>query len=269
MSQRKAYPSDLSEAQWELIEKLVPETKPGGRPPTHPRREVVNAILYVLRSGCAWRMMPHDLPPKETAYACFALWSRDGTWTLIEETLRLKVRKAAGKKPAPTAAIMDSQSVKTSDQGGPRGFDAGKQTIGRKRHILVDTLGLIWLISVTAASVQDHDGALLLFAKLFARGLGRLRVIWADSAYNVQKLFGWLSGQRPRRPLRLEVVRRDPATRGFVVLPHRWIVERTFGWLNKCRRLSKDYERKLNHSESMIRVASIHLMLRRLTPKTA
>lgn len=269
MSERKAYPSDLSEAQWELIKGMVPETKPGGRPPTHTRREVVNAILYVLRSGCAWRMMPHDLPPKETAYACYALWTRDGTWTLIEETLRARVRKAAGRKPAPTAAIMDSRAVKTSDQGGPRGFDVGKQTIGRKRHILVDTLGLIWLVSVTAASVQDHDGALLLFAKLFARGLGRLRVIWADSAYHAQKLYDWLAGQRPRRPLRLEVVRRDPATKGFVVLPRRWIVERTFGWLNKCRRLSKDYERKLNHSESMIRLASISLMLRRLTLKSA
>lgn len=124
-------------------------------------------------------------------------------------------------------------------------------------------------MSVTAASVQDHDGALLLFAKLFARGLGRLRVIWADSAYNAQKLFDWLSGQRPRRPLRLEVVKRDPLTKGFVVLPHRWIVERTFAWLGKCRRLSKDYERKIAHSESMIRVASIHLMLRKLTLKTA
>lgn len=269
MSERKAYPSDLSDAQWELIKDLVPETLPGGRPPKYTRREVVNAILYILRGGCAWRMMPHDLPPKETAYACYALWSKNGTWTLIEETLRARVRKAAGKKPAPTAAIMDSQAVKTSDQGGPRGFDVGKQTVGRKRHILVDTLGLIWLVSVTAASVQDHDGALLLFAKLFTRGLGRLRVIWADSAYHAQKLYDWLAGQRPRRPLRLEVVRRDPVTKGFVVLPRRWIVERTFGWLNKCRRLSKDYERKLNHSESMIRLASISLMLRRLTLKSA
>ena len=248
---------------------MVPEPKPGGRPPVHERREVVNAIFYVLRSGCAWRMMPHDLPPKETAYGCYALWIKNGTWALIEETLRARVRKAAGKRPAPTAAIMDSQAVKTSDQGGPRGFDVGKQTVGRKRHILVDTLGLIWLVSVTAASVQDHDGALLLFARLFTRGLGRLRVIWADSAYNAQKLFDWLTNQRPRRALRLEVVRRDPATKGFVVLPRRWIVERTFGWLNKCRRLSKDYERKLNHSESMIRLASISLMLRRLTLKSA
>ena len=145
----------------------------------------------------------------------------------------------------------------------------GKQTIGRKRHLLVNTLGLIWLVSVTAASVQDHDGALLLFAKLFARGLGRVRMSWADSAYHAQKLLDWLANQRPRRPLRLEVVRRDPATKGFVVLPRRWIVERTFGWLNKCRRLSEDYERKLNHSESMTRLASISLMLRRLTLKSA
>ena len=159
MSERKAYPSDLSDEQWELIRNLVPEPLTGGRPAKYERREVVNAILYVLRSGCAWRMMPHDLPSKETAYGCFALWTKDGTWEKIEERLRGKVRKAAGKRPAPTAAIIDSQAVKTSDAGGPRGFDVAKQVIGRKRHIMVDTLGLIWLVTVTAASVQDRDGA--------------------------------------------------------------------------------------------------------------
>lgn len=269
MSERKAYPSDLRDEQWELIRHLVPEPLAGGRPAKHERREVVNAILYVLRSGCAWRMMPHDLPPKETAYACFALWSEDGTWEKIEAVLRTRVRKAVGKKPAPTAAIIDSQAVKTSDQGGPRGFDVAKQTIGRKRHLMVDTLGLIWLVSVTAASVQDRDGALLLFAKLFQKGLGRVRLIWADSAYKAQKLWDWLTAHLPRRGLRLEVVERAVDAKGFVVLKRRWVVERTFGWLNKCRRLSKDYERHTRHSEAMIRLASIQLMLRRLTLKSA
>ena len=269
MSERKAYPSDLRDEQWALIKHLVPEPLTGGRPAKYARREVVNAILYVLRSGCAWRMMPHDLPPKETAYACFALWSEDGTWEKIEEVLRVRVRKAAGKKPAPTAAILDSQAVKTSDQGGPRGFDVAKQTIGRKRHVLVDTLGLIWLVQVTAASVQDRDGALGLFAKLCTRGLGRVRMIWADSAYNAGKLWAWLAAHLPRRGVRLEVVERAADAKGFVVLKRRWVVERTFGWLNKCRRLSKDYERKTAHSEAMIRIASIQLMVRRLTLNTA
>ena len=269
MSERKAYPSDLSDEQWELIRDLVPQPLSGGRPAKHARREVVNAILYVLRSGCAWRMMPHDLPPKETAYACFALWTKDGTWEQIEERLRGKVRRAAGKKPAPTAAIIDSQAVKTSDAGGPRGFDVAKQTVGRKRHLLVDTLGLIWLVTVTAASVQDRDGALLLFAQLCQRGLGRVRLIWADSAYHAQKLWDWLAAHLPRRGLLLSVVERVAGTKGFVVLKRRWVVERSFGWLNKCRRLSKDYERKTAHSEAMIRLASIQLMVRRLTLKTA
>ena len=269
MSERKAYPSDLNDAEWAQVEPLVPAPLPGGRPAKYERREILNAILYVLRSGCAWRMMPHDLPPKETAYAYFERWSEDGTWEKIEAVLRGKVRRAAGKKPAPTAAILDSQAVKTSDQGGPRGFDVAKQTIGRKRHVLVDTLGLIWLVQVTAASVQDRDGALLLFARLCQHGLGRVRLLWADSAYNAQKLWDWLAAHLPRRGVRLEVVERDAAAKGFVVLKHRWIVERTFGWLNKCRRLSKDYERHTRHSETMIRLASIHLMARRLAAQTA
>ena len=269
MSKRKACPSDLSDAEWQQIESLVPRPLPGGRPAKYERREIVNAVLYVLRSGCAWRMMPHDLPPKETAYAYFERWSEDGTWEQIEAELRNKVRRVAGKKPAPTAAIIDSQAVKTSDAGGPRGFDVAEQTISRQRHVLVDTLGLIWLVHVTAASVQDRDGALLLFAQLCQCGLGRVRLIWADSAYKAQKLWDWLATHLPRRGRRLELVERDATATGFVVLKRRWVVERTFGWLNKCRRLSKDYERKTKQSETMIRLASISLMTRRLTLKTA
>ena len=263
-SQRKAYPSDMSDREWEQIAGLIPPPLPGGRPPKYARRELVNAILFVLRSGCAWRMLPHDLPPKASAYGYFDRWTKAGVWEAVAAALRAKVRRAEGRRPAPTAAIMDSQAVKTGDQGGPRGFDVGKQTIGRKRHILVDTPGLIWAVCVTPASVQDHDGALLLFAKLCGRGLGRVRLIWADSAYRAAKLAAWLAAHLPRRGARLEVVERDAAARGFVVLRRRWVVERTFGWLNKCRRLSKDYERKLENSEAMIRVASISMMTRRL-----
>lgn len=269
MSERQAYPSDMSDEQWQQIEKLVPGPLPGGRPPKYERREIVNAILYVLRAGCAWRLMPHDLPQWETPYVCFTTWSEDGTWELIEEVLRGRVRKTEGRNPAPTAAIIDSQAVKTSDQGGPHGFDVAKQTSGRKRHLLVDTLGLIWLVSVTAANVQDRDGARMLLEKIFRRGLGRLRLIWADTAYKAATLFDWIQTHLPRRGLRLEIVERDPAIKGFVVQKRRWVVERTFGWLNKCRRLSKDYERHTRNSEAMIRVASIALMMRRLTSKHA
>ena len=150
-------------------------------------------------------MLPDDLPQWETPYVCFTSWSEDGTWEKIEEALRQRVRRAAGKRPAPTAGIIDSQAVKTSDQGGPHGFDVAKQTAGRKRHILVDTLGLIWLVRVTAANVQDRDGALLLLAKLGQRGLGRMRLIWADSAYNARKIWHWIGAHLPRRGLRLEV----------------------------------------------------------------
>ncbi len=155
---RKPYSSDLKDEQWAIIEPLVPAGLPGGRPLKYERREIVNAILYVLRAGCAWRMMPHDLPAWESVYAAFAAWEAEGTWGRIEAELRRRVRRAAGRRAAPTAAILDSQSVKMADQGGPRGHDVAKQTTGRKRHLLVDTLGLILAVSVTAAGVQDHEG---------------------------------------------------------------------------------------------------------------
>ena len=267
---RKPYPSDLKDEQWIIIEPLVPAGLPGGRPLKYERREIVNAILYALRAGCAWRMVPHDLPAWESVYAAFAAWEADGSWGRIEAELRRRVRRAAGKRAAPTAAILDSQSVKRADQGGPRGHDVAKQTTGRKRHLLVDTLGLILAVSVTAASVQDHDGAREPLRCLATTiGLGWVRRVWADSAYRAHALAAWIKALLPGRGLKLEIVERRAGAKGFQVQPRRWVIERTFAWLGKCRRLAKDYERRTDRSEAMIRVASIGLMVRRLSPKPA
>jgi putative transposase len=262
---RESYWTDLSDGEWNIIEPLVPAVKEGGRPAAYSRREIVNAILYLNRTGCAWRLLPHDLPPYRTVFAYFAAWQADGTWERIEAVLRDRVRRRSGKKAAPTAAIVDSQSVKMADQAGERGRDNGKQVTGRKRHLLVDTLGLILAIKVTAADVTDHAGAKLVLQKLLTTiGFGWVRLVWADSTYPCYALYDWIKSAFFGRGLRVQIVSRPPEQKGFVVQKKRWIIERTFAWLNKCRRLSKDYEVKVEHSEAMIRVASINLMLRRL-----
>lgn len=259
---RQPYPTDLSDAEWHRLAPLVPKPKAGGRPPKYPRREILNAILYLVRAGCTWRLLPHEFPSWRIVYHYFRLWRLQGVWQRIHHRLRKLLRKAAGREPSPSAAILDSQSVKTTERGGEKGYDAGKNVNGRKRHILVDTLGLLLVVRVTAASTQDRDGARLLLTAL-ARQWTRLRLIWADSAY-AGELIEWVRQLRERRRVKLEIVRRSDATRGFVVLPKRWIVERTFGWLNRCRRLSKDYEYLTATSEAMIHVAMINLMVRRL-----
>ena len=267
---REAYWTDLSDAEWSIIEPLVPAVKEGGRPADYTRREVVNAIRYLNRTGCAWRLLPHDLPPYRTVFAYFSAWQADGTWERIEAALRDRLRRRAGKKAAPTAAVVDSQSVKMVDQAGERGRDNGKQVTGRKRHLLVDTLGLILAIKVTAASVTDHAGARILLGKLLTTiGFGWVRVVWADTTYHVHALRAWIKTAFFGRGLRLEVVSRPSEQKGFVPQKKRWVVERTFGWLNRCRRLSKDYEVKTEHSEAMIRVSSVNFMLRRLALKPA
>jgi putative transposase len=260
------YPTDLTDKEWDHIKTLVPAPKSGkgkrGRPVEEEPRTRLNAIFYVVRAGCAWRLLPHDFGPWQTVYGYFRTWSKEGTWNVIHDVLRDCVRHQEERAVAPTAAIVDSQSVKTPDQAGERGYDAGKKISGRKRHLAVDCLGLILMMKITSASVQDRDAARPLIESL-VNLYGRVQIIWADGGY-LGALVNWVKQLRPFGKLKLEIIRRSDAAKGFKVLPRRWVVERTFGWLMKSRRLCRDYEVRTDHSEAMIRISMIRLMVRRL-----
>ena len=256
------YPTDLTDAEWDLIKDDVLARSHIGAPRTVCTRCVINALLYLHKTGCQWELIPREFPNHSTVYYHFRQWEKKGTWERINDRLRRQVRRAEARDEEPGAAIVDRQRVKTTEVGGDVGFDKGKNVNGRKRHIVVDTLGLLLLVVVTAASLQDAHSAPLIGVKLHGKS-SRLKKLWADAGYKEQ----FITWFRTKCTIIVEIVKRREGAIGFEVQPKRWIVERTFAWLYFFRRLSKDYEYSTTTSESMVYLASIRIMLKRLTRK--
>lgn len=254
------YTHDLTDAEWQSIHYCFPKPKRTGRPREHTYRELLNAMFYVVRTACQWRNLPKDFAPWPTVYHYFRLWKRNQLWEQIHTHLREQVRQVAGRHRHATAAILDSQSVKSTECSGERGYDAGKKVNGRKRHVLVDTLGLVLLMLVLPANIQDRDAARQLLDKFFGRpSRRRVKHLWADGGY----AGGWRAWALKLWRCTIEIVKRTEA-HTFRVLPRRWVVERTFGWLGRYRRLNRDYERQAQTGEAIVYVAMIRLMLARL-----
>jgi putative transposase len=254
------YDTDLTDAQWTILKPLLEKPNKRGRP-RMDRRRVLDAILYVIKGGIPWRLMPVNFPAWKTVYHVFRKWALNRTWESLNARLRREVREAAGKRSRPTAAILDSQSVKSDSHGGPVGFDPGKRIKGRKRHLLVDTIGMVLGVFVTPASTTERDGAKALLGRILGY-YNWLRLLWVDGGYTGDSFAHWVKERRPK--LEVQVIKRSDDVAGFKVLPRRWVVERTFGWLMRQRRLVRDYETTDSSAEAWVYIAMIRISLRRL-----
>jgi putative transposase len=254
------YSSDLTDAEWAVLEPLLPERSRLGRPPKWSLRTITDALLYILRSGQPWRMLPRDFPPMTTVQGHFYAWRDSGVWSTINHLLLMACREATGREASPSAGVIDSQSVKTTESGGPTGYDAAKKIKGRKRHILTDTGGLLVAARVHTADIQDRDGAPDVLTSIRS-GFPWLRHVFADGGYAGDKLRDAMVG---RGDWTIEIIKRSDTAKGFVLLPRRWVVERTFAWLGRNRRMTKDFETTLESSTAWLMMASVQLMTRRL-----